>query len=304
MLLTNTSIDETHTCFEEDPAMIEMYLLEQLDAVARFGTLLAASEHLHITQPSMSRAMKKLEDIIGVELFEHRGNRLVLNEYGKLAADYARRMLDSQEEMVSRIRALERSKHTILMGSCAPGPLMELPSILSSLYPEQTISTETRDEETLLNGLRQGIYQMIILIHKPDDPDIRIHPCGSEHLCFNLPKGHRFTGKKTISFAEMDGESFLMASEVGVWGEIVRQCMPNARFLLQGDTQTLREVVRSSSMSSFVTDLTIRLLGLDEERVCIPISDDCARMPYWCCCRKEDEKKYLRWYQMLERRNS
>lgn len=101
--------------------MIEMYLLEQLDALARYGTLLAASEQLHITQPSMSRAMKKLEDIVGVELFEHRGNRLVLNDYGKLAADYARRILESQDEMVARIRMLERSRRTILLGSCAPG---------------------------------------------------------------------------------------------------------------------------------------------------------------------------------------
>ena len=38
--------------------MIEMYLFEQLDAVAKYGTLVAASEQLHITQPSMSRAMK------------------------------------------------------------------------------------------------------------------------------------------------------------------------------------------------------------------------------------------------------
>ena len=76
--------------------MIETYLLEQLDAAARCGTLLAASEKLHITQPSMSRAMKKLEDLIGVELFEHRGNRLVLNDYGRIAVDYARRILDSR----------------------------------------------------------------------------------------------------------------------------------------------------------------------------------------------------------------
>lgn len=284
--------------------MIEMYLLEQLDAVARFGTLLAASEQLHITQPSMSRAMKKLEELIGVELFEHRGNRLVLNEYGKLAADYARRILDSQDEMVSRIRLLERSRHTIHLGSCAPGPLMELPSILSSLYPEQTISTETRDEDTLLKGLMQGLYQLIILTHPPEDADICFHPCGSERLCFSLPRDHRLANEKAIPFSEMDGESFLMASEVGIWAEIVRTGMPNARFLLQGDTQALREVVRSSIMPSFVTDLTMRLLGLEEERVCVPIVDDCARMPYWCCCRKEDEKKYLRWFQTLERRNA
>ena len=50
--------------------MIEMYLFEQLDAVAKYGTLVAASEQLHITQPSMSRAMKKLEETVGVPLFE------------------------------------------------------------------------------------------------------------------------------------------------------------------------------------------------------------------------------------------
>ena len=137
--------------------MIEMYLFEQLAAVAEYGTLVAASEQLHITQPSMSRAMKKLEETVGVPLFEHKGNRLELNEYGRLAAEYARRILDSQEEMVIRIRSLERSRRTILLGSCAPGPLFELPSVLSSLYPDQTISTEIRDEETLIAGLKQGL---------------------------------------------------------------------------------------------------------------------------------------------------
>lgn len=282
--------------------MIEMYLFEQLDAVAKHGTLLAASEHLHITQPSMSRAMKKLEDIVGVELFEHKGNRLVLNEYGKVAAEYARRILDSQDEMVSRIRMLERSKRTILLGSCAPGPLFELPSILSSLYPDQTISTETRDEETLLSGLKQNVYQLVILIHKPDAPDIRSHPCGSEQLYFSLPKDHRFAKEKSISFADMDGEGFLMASEVGVWDAVVRREMPHARFILQGDTNALREVVRSSSMSSFMTDLTVRLFGIDDDRVAVPISDASAGMPYWCCCKKDDEKRYLGWFQALERR--
>ena len=284
--------------------MIEMYLLEQLDAVAKHGTLMAASEHLHITQPSMSRAMKKLEEIIGVELFEHRANRLSLNEYGRIAAEYARRILDSQDEMVVRIRTLERSRHTILLGSCAPGPLFELPSILSSLYPDQTISTEIRDEETLINGLKQEIYQQIILISKPEDPEINCHPCGSESLCFSLPKDHRYAKKEAISFADMDGESFLMASEVGIWGDLVRREMPHSRFLLQGDSAALREVVRSSTMPSFSTDLTIKLFGQGEDRLNVPVLDASARIPYWCCCLKSQEKKFLRWFQALERRNA
>ena len=45
--------------------LIETYLLEQFEAVARCGTLLKASEELHISQPSLSRSMKKLEDVLG-----------------------------------------------------------------------------------------------------------------------------------------------------------------------------------------------------------------------------------------------
>ena len=284
--------------------MIETYLLEQLDALAQYGTLSAASERLHITQPSMSRAMKKLEDIIGVELFEHRGNRLILNEYGRLAAEYARRILDSQEELVARVRMLERSRRTILVGSCAPGPLFEMPSMLAGLYPDQTISTEIRGEETLLEGLRRGDYHLVVLVHRPQDPDLRCHPCGSERLFFSLPVDHPLAGRESLSFSDMDGETFLVFSDIGVWDAVHRQSMPRSRFLLQDDHDALREIVRTSSLPAFVTDLSLRLRGADESRVNIPIADEAAAMRYWCCCRRESEKRFARWFQALDRRHA
>ncbi|MBQ9007722.1 MAG: LysR family transcriptional regulator [Clostridia bacterium] len=282
--------------------MIEMYLFEQLAAVAECGTLVAASEQLHITQPSMSRAMKKLEETVGVPLFEHKGNRLELNEYGRLAAQYARRILDSQAEMVTRIRALERSRRTILLGSCAPGPLYELPPMLSSLYPDQTISTEIREETTLIAGLKQGTYQQIILNRETEDPEISCHFCGTESLCFSLPKDHPLADRKTLSFAEMDGETFLVYSEVGIWDGIHRQGMPHSRFILQPDRASLREITRSSSLPAFVTDLSLRVFGQDNGRISIPISDPSATMSFWCCCMKTQEKKYLKWFQTLEQK--
>ena len=303
MPIANSSIDVTHSKLRGPHPMIEMYLLEQLDALAKYGTLSAASEQLHITQPSMSRAMKKLEDLVGVELFEHRGNRLLLNDYGRVAADYARRILESQEELVSRIRMLERSRRTILVGSCAPGPLFELPSLLASLYPERTISTEIRGEEALLEGLREGVYHLAILVHQPEDPDLCCHPCGSEKLYFMLPKDHPLAGRSALSFADMDGETFLVFSDIGVWDAVHRRAMPHSRFLLQEDCAALQEIVRSSSLPAFATDISLRLRGADEGRVSIPISDEAATMRYWCCCRKDDEKRFVKWFQMLGRRH-
>jgi DNA-binding transcriptional LysR family regulator len=45
--------------------MIEIYLLEQLKALYEYGTLSATAERLHVAQPSVSRAMKKLEEQLG-----------------------------------------------------------------------------------------------------------------------------------------------------------------------------------------------------------------------------------------------
>ena len=69
--------------------MIETYLLEQFAAFARCGTLLKASEELHITQPTLSRSMKKLEEELGVSIFHRENSKLSLNETGKVAAEYA-----------------------------------------------------------------------------------------------------------------------------------------------------------------------------------------------------------------------
>lgn len=65
--------------------MMELYLLEQLIAFSRQGTLSGAAEKLHISQPALSQSMKKLEESLGVSLFERSKNKIALNENGIMA---------------------------------------------------------------------------------------------------------------------------------------------------------------------------------------------------------------------------
>ena len=66
--------------------------------------------------------------------------------------------------------------------------------------------------------------------------------------------------------------------------------------------EALHELVRASSLPHFVTDLTLRLYGCNPQRAYVSISDDAAVEHFYCYCRKEDEKRYLAWFQALERR--
>lgn len=279
--------------------MIEIYLLEQLDAFARFGTLSRASEELHLTQPSLTRSMQKLEELIGVPIFERTKNKLSLNENGLIAAEYARRILDEEDRMVDHLRALDRSTRTISVGAVAPGPLIEFVPSLSALFPDMSIASEVKTEDELLEGLGNSIYQFVILTHQVEDVNLICERYGDEQLFVSLPKKHRLSKKKMLSFRELNGESFLMLSEVGVWDKLVRKNMPDSSFLIQNDQNALGELIEASNLPNFATDITIRAYENMQipsrnlsDRVLIPISDESATMDFYIVANKDLPSRY------------
>ena len=98
--------------------MVEIFLLEQFVAFAQCGTLSRAAARLHISQPALSRSMKKLEDLFGVPLFDRAKSRIALNETGKVAARYALRVLEAARERAPAYFAKALFRHDYCLGNC------------------------------------------------------------------------------------------------------------------------------------------------------------------------------------------
>lgn len=261
--------------------MFELYQLEQLLAFAECGTLSGAAEHLHISQPALSRSMQRLEAELQVPLFDRQKNKIELNENGRMAVDYARKIVEQSRDMVGRVQAFDRSQRTILIGSCAPAPLWEIPPLLSDLYPDRTISSEIRENRVLLQGLRDGVYQLIILPYPLEEPGIACVKYGEEHLFFSLPPAHPLSGSKALYMKDLNGETMLLRNRLGFWRDVTDQKMPDTRFLEQEDV-AFEELVKSSALPSFATDVALRREGNPANRVNIPILDDEANVTYYC----------------------
>ena len=152
--------------------MLEIYLLEQLAAFAKHGTLSKAAEELHISQPALSRSMKKLEEDLGVKLFIRENKKLLLNETGTLAAALAQSQVNQNREMINRIIAFDRNLRSIRIGACAPQPMAELMPILQDHFGDMTISSELVYGEKLVNGLKNGVYNIAILPEPAEADDI------------------------------------------------------------------------------------------------------------------------------------
>lgn len=264
--------------------MFELYQLEQLLAVAACGTLSNAAEQLHISQPALSRSMQRLEAELQVSLFTRQKNKIELNENGRMAVDYARKIMEQSQDMISRIQAFDRSQRTILFGSCAPAPLWEIPALLSDLYPEMTISSEIRENDVLLQGLRDDVYQLIVLPFPVDEPGMICAKYGEEHLFFSLPPAHPLSGSKALYMKDLNGETMLLRNRLGFWRELTVRKMPDTRFLEQEDV-AFDELVKFSALPSFATDLWLNREGNHVNRVNIPILDEEANVSYYCLCK-------------------
>lgn len=270
---------------------MELHQLEQLAAFARYGTLSKAAEAMHLSQPTLTRSMQKLEEEFGVQLFRRSKNRLEFHENGKLAAEHAQKILDQTKDMVNLVRAFDRTNRTLSFGSCAPMPAVFLAQNAAGLYPDMAVSTEMGDSEGLLKGLREGRYQAVILPFWPEGDDLYTKAFGTETLFFALPPEHRFAGREGVFMGELDGENILLLSDIGFWHEVCKGKMPHSRALLQNERFAFDELVQSSVLPSFVTDVTMRLQGAPEKRKIVPILDTEATVEYYAVCMKTDRRK-------------
>lgn len=275
--------------------MIEIYLLEQLEAFTKYGTLSLAAEHLNITQPSLSRSMKKLEEALGVTLFERQKNRIILNKTGELAAEYARRILDNEEEMIRHIRAYDRSLRSLVVASCAPGPLMKFLPQTTGIFPHLTVSSIVDTEENLIKGLQNSEYGIIILSHPLENEEFYCQKYIREQLNLTVNRMHPAASYRHISFAEMDGQNFIMYAYVGFWEDIVREKMPNAVFFKQETMDAVGELAKYSDLPSFSSDITLEMNAAGQnDRINIPFSDPESRATFYLICLKSEYSKWKR----------
>ena len=189
--------------------------------------------------------------------------------------------MEQAQDMVSRIQAFDRSRRTILVGSCAPAPLWSIPPLLSDLYPDMTISSEIRENEALLQGLCDDVYQLIILPYPVEKAGIACVKYGEEHLFFSLPPAHPLSGSKALYMKDLGGETMLLRNRLGFWRALTDKKMPDTRFLEQEDV-AFNELVKFSALPSFTTDVALRREGAAPNRINIPILDEEANVTYYC----------------------
>ncbi len=280
--------------------MIEINMLQQLEAFARFGTLSRAAEELHITQPALSRSMRKLEATTGMQLFNRDGKHLSLNKTGEVAVRYARRILEDEDDMLEQMQAMDRRLNGIAFGSCAPLPLARLTPALETEYPEKAITTRMEaEDEVLLRGLHDRKFQIIVLHTQPDDHSLFCQRYIKESLYLYVPTAHPLASKKSVTFNDMAQYQIVVHRHIGFWLGICQEEIPSYNLIIQDNIDSMDALAESSSLAMFNSSAMMEDGYLTDGRVPIPISDPQASTTYYVACLDSEKERYRTFFNTV-----
>lgn len=188
--------------------------LKYIVAVARERHFGRAAEACFVSQPTLSVAIRKLEDELGVVLFERGGNEVGVTPIGLRVVAQAQRVLEES----ANLREIASRGHDPLAGPLRVGVIHTIgPYLLPRLVPTQIAHTpqmplllQENFTVRLLELLRQGEIDCAIVALPLPETGLMMHELYDEPFLVAVPKNHPWVGRKEIDASELKEETMLL----------------------------------------------------------------------------------------------
>jgi LysR family hydrogen peroxide-inducible transcriptional activator len=230
--------------------------LRYIVAVARERHFGRAAETCFVSQPTLSVAVKKLEDELGVMLFERGPGEVSVTPAGEKIVEQAQRVL----EEASRIREIAAAGKDPLAGplrlgaiyTIGPYLLPKLIPILRKTAPAMQLLIQENFTHRLAEELKSGEVDVILIALPFAAPGVVTRAVYDEPFLVAVPKGHPWESRKRVTSDELASESLLLLGEGHCFRDQVleichavrsRERSPLAKTVEGGSLETIRQMV-------------------------------------------------------------
>lgn len=226
--------------------------LKYLVAVARERHFGRAAESCFVSQPTLSVAIKKLEEELDLRIFEREAGRIMTTPEGEAIIEQARRVLQEAETL----RQLARQQGDPLQGKLRVGAIYTVgPYLFPRLVPElrriapsMPLVIEENFTARLRERLRHGEVDVIIIALPFSGPGIETTPVYDEPFSVVVPSEHRWSGRKRIRSAELGDENLLLLGEGHCFRDQVIEACPEC--IGDGESEGSANTVEGSSLET------------------------------------------------------
>lgn len=207
--------------------LTELRYIVALSQSRHFGQ---AAEKCFVTQPTLSLAVKKLEDELGVKLFERKKNDLIVTDAGDRIVEQAKRVLAEAAQIPELARGVRNPLNGPLRLGAIPtvGPylLPDLVPLLRKMAPAMPLIIEENLTEHLAGMLKAGRIDAAIIALPFTVPGVRTWPLYEERFRVVVPSGHGWSRKKAVKPKELLEENLLLLNTGNCFRDQVLETCP------------------------------------------------------------------------------
>ena len=248
--------------------------------VAECGKMRMAADKLHITQPSVSQAIKELESYYGIKLFDRLAQRIYITQTGKQLLPYARHIVDSYESLEEYAFDVAKKERIRVGGSVSVGTVL-LPKILHELERQVkgvdfkvTVDNTTLVEKMVLNSevdiaIVEGIVESEDLVQLDIMEDELILVVGKNHPFYHHPQiqlenlqGMNLISRESGSAERNQFEHYLAANDINMVSKW--SC---------SNTETIKHAVESGEGIAILSKLLVEKELQDETFHIVNVKD-------------------------------
>jgi LysR family hydrogen peroxide-inducible transcriptional activator len=196
---------------------MELHQLRYFIAVARLRNFSRAAEHCHVSQPSLSQQIMKLEDELGERLFERTKRKVELTPAGELFLEHAVHVTDEIElarDAVRDVRTLVRGR--IILGALPTIAPYYLPTRLrtfSNRFPGIEVVVNEDTTAKLAQAVLDKEIDLALVSLPVNVRGLLVEKLFDEELLVVMPANHRLASKAGLSLRDMKDERFILMHE-------------------------------------------------------------------------------------------
>lgn len=202
---------------------MELHALRVFLTVANEKSFSRAGEKLLRTQPAVSLAIQRLEQMLGEKLIDRSAKDLLLTDAGRIVLDYARRFENLQGDLENALAELrDKSAGRLTIGANESSTLYLLDHIdkFRRKYPKVRVQVRRSLSSKIPAELLDGDLELGILTYDPEDERLITRVIYTDHLAFVTSPKHRLASCPEVSITELGGETFIahnVVSRTAAW---------------------------------------------------------------------------------------
>lgn len=233
--------------------------LEYFMAVAHYLNFTKAANHLHLTQPSLSKTIKQMEESLGVPLFHRSFRKLELTDAGKALLQNAKVVLNAYQNLTSELNDVASLQKGEIRIGIPPIIGAAFCSIFISeyvnKYPNINMNLIEVGSKKIEEGIEDGTLDIGFICHRPEQNKLIEHAqVFHDPLMLVVHKSHPLANHKVVNFELLKEEKFIMyRDDFSLYDRIVRTCL---------EYQFFPKIVCESSQKDFMVEMVAANLGI------------------------------------------